>query len=86
MFKEFNIHDRLISRHLINPAGRTLQEEFLKSDDEISADFNYHSFTSEEEVGKLSPEHLHGFSRRRCSDPVRLMMELEATNSLEENY
>ena len=86
MFKEFNNNDRLLSRHMNNPAARTLQEEFLKSDEEISAEFNYHSYTSDEEVGKVCPDNLQSFTRRRSSDPVRLMMELEATNSLEENY
>ena len=87
MFKDFNNTDREIIRHNHNPASRTHQEEFLKSDGEIAAEFTYHSYAADTEVGKICPESVtFSLSRRRIEDPVRLYMHLEATDSLEENY
>ena len=87
MFKDFNNIDREISRQIHNPASRTLQDEFLKNDAEIAADFTYHTYATEEEAGKNSPEAFtYIYCRRRVEDPVRLLMELESSHSLEENY
>lgn len=86
MFKEFNKTERLAARHLYNPASRTAKDEFLKSDDEITADFTYHTYTSNTEVSKISPDAVSFPHVRRIEDPVRLLMKLEATNSMEENY
>ncbi len=87
MFKDFNNIDRQVSRHLHNPASRTLQEEFLKNDSEIASDFIYHSYATDAEIGKICPEVMtYIYCRRRVEDPVRLLMELESSESLEENY
>jgi hypothetical protein len=71
---------------MMGPVSPVIRDEFLKSNDEMEADFTYHSY--EGRTGRISPEGnvTHRQSVRKLEDPVRLLMKMEAADTLEENY
>jgi len=82
-FTDFNNTNRLVTEAAANPVIPPVQQaDFLKSDYEIEAEFLYN--LNKKPVIKAYPP----FKKQggRPKDPARLLKQLEATSTLEENY
>ena len=82
-FKDFDNTNRLQTEAAANPViPASLPDDFLKTENEMEAEFLYD--VNKTPALKVFPS----FKKKggRPNDPARLLKQLEATASLEENY